>query len=109
MDKYTKLSHYSDPAIVMNNAKKYLGNDIKVYISTRPTKKYMIQRPDKKFIHFGQFNPPMEDFTKHQDKDRQRRYLARATNIKGNWKNDKYSANNLSLRILWNWNGKNTI
>jgi hypothetical protein len=68
----------------------------------------MIQNPDGKWIHFGQMG--YSDNTRTlNDKDRRRRYLARATNIKGNWKADKYSPNNLSLKILWDWNGKNTI
>ena len=28
-------------------------------------------------------------------------YLSRATNIKGNWKINKYSKNNLAIKILW--------
>ena len=28
-------------------------------------------------------------------------YLSRATNIKGNWKKNKYSKNNLAINILW--------
>ena len=42
-----------------------------------------------------------EDYTKHKDDDRRQRYLARATKIKGDWKEDKYSPNNLSIHILW--------
>ena len=32
---------------------------------------------------------------------RRNAYRARATNIKGNWKKDKYSPNNLAINILW--------
>jgi hypothetical protein len=42
-----------------------------------------------------------EDFTKHKDKKRQTAYLKRTENIKGDWKSDKYSANNLARNILW--------
>ena len=42
-----------------------------------------------------------EDFTQHKNKDRQQNYLKRSSNIKGNWKNNKYSPNNLSMNILW--------
>ena len=28
-------------------------------------------------------------------------YLARATNIKGDWKKNKYSKNNLAIHLLW--------
>ena len=68
--------------------------------STRKNKKYMIMNDDHKYIHFGDLR--YEDFTKHQDKERLKRYLDRATKIKGNWKNDKYSPNNLAINLLWN-------
>ena len=54
MDKYTELLQYSDPMIVRKKVDQYLGKDVPLYISTRPTKKYMIQNPDGKFIHFGE-------------------------------------------------------
>ena len=54
---------------------------------------------NNKWINFGQLG--YEDFTKHKDNERRDRYLKRATHIKGNWKNDKYSPNNLSIHILW--------
>ena len=43
----------------------------------------------------------MEDWTFHKDNDRRNRYLARATKIKGNWRDNKYSPNNLSINLLW--------
>jgi hypothetical protein len=42
-----------------------------------------------------------EDFTKHKDEERRQQYLSRATNIKGNWKKNKYSPKNLAINILW--------
>jgi hypothetical protein len=42
-----------------------------------------------------------EDYTIHQDDKRRDSYLSRATNIKGNWRDNKYSPNNLSIHILW--------
>jgi len=68
--------------------------------STRKNKKYMILNDDNKYVHFG--DSRYEDFTKHQDLERLKNYLSRATKIKGNWKKDKYSPNNLSLNLLWN-------
>jgi hypothetical protein len=60
----------------------------------------MVLNPDtNKFIHFGQLG--FEDFTKHQDTKRQTSYLNRTANMKGDWKDDKYSANNLAREILW--------
>jgi hypothetical protein len=67
--------------------------------STRKNKKYMILNDDDKYIHFG--DSRFEDFTKHNDLERKKRYLDRATKIKGNWKKDKYSPNLLSQNILW--------
>ena len=68
--------------------------------STRKNKKYMILNDDDKYIHFG--DSRYQDFTEHNDLKRRKRYLDRATKIKGNWKKDKYSPNNLSINLLWN-------
>lgn len=89
----------SDPERVVRNARRYFGRSVPLYKSTRPTKKFMVQRPDGKFIHFGQAGA--EDYTFHQNEVRRQNYINRASNIKGNWKNDPYSPNNLSLAILW--------
>lgn len=90
---------FSDPTKVKQNLDKYLGPNHKLYISTQVNKKYMIKNPDGKWVHFGQIG--FEDFTKHQDEKRRQQYLARATKIKGNWKNNKYSKNNLAIHLLW--------
>lgn len=72
----------------------------KLFISTRKDKKYMILNPiTNKYIHFGNIN--YEDFLKHLDENRRENYLKRSFGIKGN-KDDDYSPNNLSRRILWN-------
>jgi hypothetical protein len=68
--------------------------------STRKNKKYMILNDNNKYVHFG--DSRYEDFTKHQDLNRLKNYLSRATKIKGNWKKDKYSPNQLSINLLWN-------
>ncbi len=39
--------------------------------------------------------------TKDEAKDHRRRYLARAKKIKGEWKSNKESPNNLAINILW--------
>ena len=71
-----------------------------VKTSTRKNKKYMILNDDNKYVHFG--DNRYEDYTIHNDLERRKRYLNRAKNIKGNWKKDKYSANNLAINLLWN-------
>jgi hypothetical protein len=60
----------------------------------------MIKTPEGKWVHFGEIG--FEDFTKHQDEKRKQQYLARATKIKGNWKDNKFSKNNLAIHLLWN-------
>ena len=98
--KAAEITNYSNPDKVAELTKKYFGYDKAVYLSNKKDKKYMIQDDAGKFIHFGAFG--MEDFTKHKDLLRRRRYLARATKIKGNWKDNPYSPNNLSISLLWN-------
>lgn len=98
-DKLEILKEFSNPTIAQENAKKYLGKDTILYLSTRKDKKYMIQQPNGKFIHFGQMG--YEDYTKHQNDIRRNNYLLRAKNIQGKWKDDKYSPNNLAIHILW--------
>lgn len=92
--------NFSDPILAQKNATKYLGKNAILYLSNRKDKKYMILDPNtNKMVHFGNIN--YEDFTKHKSLERRRLYIARASNIKGNWKNNKYSPNLLSINILW--------
>ena len=93
------IHEYSNIDKVFKKAKKYLGVNVEIALSTRKGKKFMVKNKDDKWIHFGALG--YEDFTKHNDKERQQRYLKRATKIKGNWKDNKYSPNNLSIHILW--------
>ena len=59
----------------------------------------MVQDPTGKWIHFGAI--PFMDYTKHKDQTRRENYLNRATNIKGSWKQNKFSPNNLAIHLLW--------
>jgi len=90
---------FSNPNVVQKRAKQYLGKNAKVYRSTRKNKKYMIEDPNHHFVSFGQMQ--YEDYTKHKNKRRRHNYLTRSAKIKGNWKKNKYSPNNLSRKILW--------
>jgi hypothetical protein len=84
---------------VKSNFAKYKGNDDAILKpSTRKDKKFMVIH-DGKITHFGAAG--MQDFTGHQDKARQKSYLARAKGIRGEWKKNKYSSNNLAIHILW--------
>jgi hypothetical protein len=59
-------------------------------------------------VHFGAKG--MSDFTKHKDEERRIRYIKRAgkiTDKEGNLtRNDPYSANFWSMRILWQYDPK---
>ena len=90
---------YSNPTEVYRRAKKYLGKTAKIGLSTKREKKYMVTTPDGKIVHFGQMG--YQDYTRHKDKKRRKNYLTRSSRIKGNWKKNKYSPNNLSRKLLW--------
>ena len=99
-NKIEELYKWSNPKQAQKKAEKYLGKDVELFVSETKDKKYDIYDPNlEKWISFGQLG--FEDFTKHKDKERRQRYLNRATNIKGDWKNNKYSPNSLSMNILW--------
>lgn len=94
------LYKYSNPKKAQKQANKYFkGEKVVLYKSTKKNKKYMIQDPNGKWIHFGQL--PYEDYLKHRNFKRMVNYNLRASNIKGEWKDNKYSPNNLSINILW--------
>jgi hypothetical protein len=99
MSKKNIIYKYSNPPEVYRLAEKYLGKKAKIGLSTKKNKKYMVTRPDGKIVHFGQIG--YEDFTRHKNKTRRKNYLTRSRKIRGNWKSDKYSPNNLSIHLLW--------
>jgi hypothetical protein len=95
-----KLYKYSTPKQAQKMAYKYLGKTAKLYPSIIPEKKYRICDPNtNNWIHFGQIG--YEDYTQHKDKKRRHNYLTRTAKMRGNWKSNPYSANNLSRNILW--------
>ena len=100
-DKLEQLKKVSNPKEVIKNAQQYFNDpDIKVYLSNRKDKKYAIyDKINKKLVHFGNIN--YEDYTQHKDEKRRQNYLSRASNIKGDRKDNIYSPNNLSINLLW--------
>ena len=95
-----KLLKYSNPRTAQRMAYKYLGKTAKLYPANNPHKKYKIYDPKhNKWINFGQIG--YEDYTKHKDKHRQKSYLTRTAKMRGQWKRNPYSANNLSRNVLW--------
>lgn len=100
MSKYDELLNFSNPKAVYKKARSIYGPDTEIKISTRKDKKYMIYDIyNNKWIHFGQMG--YEDYTKHKNEERRMNYLLRASNIKGNWIDNPYSPNNLSIVLLW--------
>lgn len=98
-EKHNELLKYSNPKRVRALVKQFLGNNVKLYVSTRKDKKYMVIDPDGKKIHFGSFNPPMEDFSKHLDLKRRELFLTRNKR----WKDaPKWTPAYLSYYLLWN-------
>ena len=97
-NKINNLNNVSNIDIVKKKALKIYGTS-DVEPSTRKYKKYMIKKPDGKYIHFGDIR--YEDFTHHKNKQRQDNYLKRAVNMHGNWINNIWSPNWLSILLLW--------
>ena len=103
------LSDYSDFETVLYRAKHYYGENVILKQSTRKTKKYMIYNPiTNKFVHFGQIG--YFDYTKYVQlydikiaNEHRTRYLKRSLKIKGNWMDNPYSPNYLSLLLLWDF------
>jgi hypothetical protein len=100
-DRLKQLLEVSNPRQVIIKAIDYFKDpNIKVHLSTKKNKKYMILNHNtNKYISFGDIR--YEDYTKHKDETKKAAYLARASNINGNWIFDKYSPNNLALHLLW--------
>jgi hypothetical protein len=93
------LRKYSNPNIAQEEANRYFNEYTPLYKSSKKDKKYMLKNPNGKWVHFGQLG--YEDFTKHQNIKKWVSYRLRAENMRGNWKKDPYSPNNLSINILW--------
>jgi hypothetical protein len=95
-----EIYKYSNPRQAQKMAYKYLGKTAKLYPARNPEKKYSIYDPKHdKWVSFGQLG--YEDYTKHKNKTRRKSYLTRTAKMRGDWKRNRYSANNLSRNVLW--------
>ena len=90
---------FSNPKIAQQKAFDIYGPDAILNRSNTKNKKYCIVSPENKIINFGQMG--YEDYTKHNDDLRRSNYLNRTSKIRGDWRQNKYSPNNLSRSILW--------
>lgn len=98
--KYKELQKYTNIKKAQEKATNIYKDFGTLYISEKKDKKFKIYDPiNKKWVHFGQML--YEDHNKHADEDRRYRYLQRSLNIKGKWKENPFSPNNLSIYILW--------
>jgi hypothetical protein len=94
------LKTVSYPTTVTRKAKQIFGSAVKIVESRAKGKKYALIKPNGTRVNFGSID--YEDYTKHGSDIRRNNYLKRAKGIKGNWKDNKYSANSISIRLLWN-------
>lgn len=102
--KLSELIKISDPAEVKRRFEKYRGSaKATIEPSPRADKKYLIRVAAAgdvpgRAVHIGS---TLADFTRHGDEARRHSYLARSAGIKGNWREDKWSANSLARALLW--------
>jgi hypothetical protein len=94
-----RLLEVSNPEKVQENADNYFNVKIKIKESDKKNKKYKLITKDGKLVHFGDIR--YKDYTKTGDDDKKKSYISRASNIKGEWKNNKFSPNNLAINLLW--------
>jgi hypothetical protein len=52
-NKSKTIKQYSNPVEVFRRSRKYLGKTVKIGLSTKRDKKYMITTPDGNTVHFG--------------------------------------------------------
>ena len=89
----------SNPDIVQRKAFEKYGQGAIITRSKAKDKKYSIKNSSGKLINFGNIN--YKDFTFTGDEQKRMNYLKRSAGIKGNWKDNPYSPNNLSRYLLW--------
>jgi hypothetical protein len=103
------LKNVSNVQMVEKNCEKLFGDKMMLIPSTRKNKKYMLFDwiITLKFIHFGDIR--YKDYTKYLElygpeiaNQHRERYLKRATKLRGDWQDNPFSPNNLSINLLWN-------
>lgn len=87
------------------NAKKNGYDPDRISLANDGIHKLVYETPDGRKVKFGRVGYGDFILWSSEDKalgERKRKaYRARATKIKGDWKKDKYSKNNLAINILW--------
>lgn len=95
--KATAILRYSNPRTVFALARKKLGKNVQIELSSRADKKYQVyDRKNDRWVHFGQWG--YEDYTKHKDDERRKRFRQR-NHV---WASaERYSPAYLSYVLLW--------
>lgn len=95
--KAVRILRYSNPRTVFALARKKLGKTVQIELSSRADKKYQVfDRKRNRWVHFGQWG--YEDYTKHKDEERRRRFRMR----NHAWASaERYSPAYLSYVLLW--------
>jgi hypothetical protein len=107
----------------LNMSKKYYLNVARQYAQnhgydpnklhlSKDNKHKFVYQVDNKNIKFGSnenldyiilnFLASIDELTTDVADSRRHQYLKRSEGIKGEWKNNKYSRNNLARKIIWN-------
>lgn len=82
---------------VYNSLRKHYGNDVELYHSTRKDKKFMVQDPNGKWVHFGAKG--YEDWHQHRDKQRLKQFQQR----NHRWEHaPRWTPAHLAYHVLWN-------
>jgi hypothetical protein len=93
------MDQFTNEKIVRKQFNKfgYKKDESQLKQSNRKGKKYMVLDPNTgKWVHFGAIG--YEDYTKHQDKERRKKYHSRMGRFQTAY---KYSPGYLSLVLLW--------
>ena len=93
------MNQFTNPKKVYKNFVKFgfKKDGSKLKPSTRSDKKWMVLDPNTgKWVHFGAMG--YEDYTKHNDKIRRKKYWSRMGRFESAY---KYSPGYLSLVLLW--------
>lgn len=81
---------------VLSSLHKFYGKDVELYESSRKDKKFMVQDPNGKWVHFGQKG--YEDWHSHKDPIRRERFR----NRNKKWANaEKWTPAHLAYYVLW--------
>lgn len=108
--KQNEINPYEYLKVAKKHAEMYDINPKNLYFSDKP--KYKLYYDNNgKYIYFGAnlygdfiiylFLEELGKVERYTARKKQQLYRKRATRIKGNWKNDKFSKNNLAINILW--------